>query len=347
MGSEMEMRRGINYDVGTNTRGKASSSRKEFDLTVVRKELEIIRNDLKCDSVRISGQDIGRLVQASESALQLGLEVVFSAYVEATEKEMMAYLKECAVAAEKLRNISPNIVFVAGCELTFFMKGLVDGKTSFDRMGTFMKPWRFLVEEHPGQGFIQSAAQPFPFRSGPRYQAGLPWPDHLCLGPLGKGGLVALRPGGDRLLSARREQEETRTGKGSEGTRRAANRSRSRSSAAARTRCRGQGRLRMGHMDRSKDPPRLNGRFVRDEEAQSRYGARLLQIFEEEGSTAPSFSRSSVPLTRTAMTRCSIFDMASYSIVKTYSDRQGTAYPGLPWDPKRSFASLGEHYGRH
>jgi hypothetical protein len=111
----------------------------------VHRELEIIRNDLRCDSVRISGQDIVRLVQASEHALRQGLEVWFSpALVDATEKETMAYLLECATAAEKLRTISPDIVFVAGCELTFFMKGLVEGKTAFDRMDTFMKPWRLL-----------------------------------------------------------------------------------------------------------------------------------------------------------------------------------------------------------
>jgi hypothetical protein len=139
------MRRGINYDVGTNTRGNASSSRKDFEIPVVQRELDIMRNDLKCDSVRISGQDIGRLVQASEYALRQGLEVWFSpAFVEATEKETKAYFKECATAAEELRKVFPKIVLVAGCELTFFMKGLVDGETSFDRMGTFMRPWRLL-----------------------------------------------------------------------------------------------------------------------------------------------------------------------------------------------------------
>jgi hypothetical protein len=78
MESEVDMRRGINYDIGTNTRGSMSSSRKDFDLSVVQRELEIIRKDLRCDSVRISGQDIVRLVQASEYALEQGLEVWFS-----------------------------------------------------------------------------------------------------------------------------------------------------------------------------------------------------------------------------------------------------------------------------
>jgi hypothetical protein len=86
---------------------------------------------------------------------------------------------------------------------------------------------------------------------------------------------------------------------------------------------------------------------VRDEEAQSRYVLDLLQIFEEEGIdgafvftfVSPSYPYSDDPMFD--------LDMASYSIVKTYPDRQGTAYPGLPWDPKRSFASLAEHYSKN
>lgn len=138
-------RKGINYDIGTFTRGKESSSRDIFDPAIVQREMEIIKNDLHCNAVRISGQDIGRLTAASEYALQQGLEVWFSpAFVDANEQEMLPYFTECAKAAEKLRLLSPKIVFIVGCELTFFMKGLVDGDTAFDRINTFMKPWRLL-----------------------------------------------------------------------------------------------------------------------------------------------------------------------------------------------------------
>lgn len=113
-------RKGINYDVGTFTRGKEASSRDAFDPAIVKREMEIIKNDLHCTAVRISGQDISRLTLAAEMALLQGLEVWFSpAYIDANETETLAYFIECAKAAEQLRQQSPDIVFVTGCEPHF------------------------------------------------------------------------------------------------------------------------------------------------------------------------------------------------------------------------------------
>ena len=138
-------RKGINYDVGTFTRGRDSSSRDIFNPAVVKRELEVIKNDLHCNAIRISGQDLDRLSLAAEFAIQQGLEVWFSpSLIDGTEQETLHYFKECAKVAENLRKQSPNIIFVAGCELTFFMKGLVIGETSFDRIKTFMSPWKLL-----------------------------------------------------------------------------------------------------------------------------------------------------------------------------------------------------------
>ena len=48
-----------------------------FDPAVMRREIEIIKNDLCCNTIRITGRDLERLVMASEYALDLGLEVWF------------------------------------------------------------------------------------------------------------------------------------------------------------------------------------------------------------------------------------------------------------------------------
>ncbi|HTS14060.1 MAG TPA: hypothetical protein VMH24_00210, partial [Candidatus Sulfotelmatobacter sp.] len=65
-------RKGVSYDVG---RVMGVNWRPVFDLPVVRRELEIIHDDLHCNAVRICGRDIGRLETATEAALELGLEV--------------------------------------------------------------------------------------------------------------------------------------------------------------------------------------------------------------------------------------------------------------------------------
>src|SRR5262249_8397680 len=138
-------RKGINYDVGTVFHAGVSS-RENLNPATIKREIEIIKNDLHCTAIRISGHDLGLLTTTAEFALQQGLEVWFSpAHVNATEQETLDYFAECAQAAEKLRQQSPHVIFIAGCELTMFMKGLVTGDDMFKRMGTFMKPWLLLV----------------------------------------------------------------------------------------------------------------------------------------------------------------------------------------------------------
>jgi hypothetical protein len=37
-------------------------------------------------------------------------------------------------------------------------------------------------------------------------------------------------------------------------------------------------------------------------------------------------------------------DMNSCSLVKTYANRKGTAYPDMPWEPKVSFRAVADYY---
>ncbi len=61
--------KGVAYDVGSVMGGNL---RPDYDPKTVRRELEIIKNDLHCNAVRISGQDIRRLTDAAEYALNMG-----------------------------------------------------------------------------------------------------------------------------------------------------------------------------------------------------------------------------------------------------------------------------------
>jgi len=67
--------KGVSYDVG---RVMGGNWRPIFDSKIVHRELEIIKNDLHCNAVRICGLDIGRLMKASEDALKQGLDVLLS-----------------------------------------------------------------------------------------------------------------------------------------------------------------------------------------------------------------------------------------------------------------------------
>ena len=68
-------RKGVTYDVGSVMSG---NWRPNFDPEIVNPELQIIKNDLHRNAVRITGYDIGRLIIAAEDALKQGLEVWLS-----------------------------------------------------------------------------------------------------------------------------------------------------------------------------------------------------------------------------------------------------------------------------
>ncbi len=137
--------RGINYDVGTEF-VKGLLSRENFDEEVVRKEIEIIKNDLNCDAVRISGYDVERLSKTSAYALEAGLQVWMSpAYINASRKEVLEYLVECAKAAEILRKKYDKLIFVTGCEYSLFLKGFFKGDTVQERLRKMFNPFGIIL----------------------------------------------------------------------------------------------------------------------------------------------------------------------------------------------------------
>jgi hypothetical protein len=127
-------RKGICYDAGRVMMGE--SWRPKFDEALARRELGIIKEDLHCNAVRICALDIDRLVVASRAALDAGLEVWFCPEMwDRSPEETLAYLGEAAEAAEELRALHPGKVALSvGSELTLFMGGIVEGRNVFERM---------------------------------------------------------------------------------------------------------------------------------------------------------------------------------------------------------------------
>jgi hypothetical protein len=65
--------KGICYDVGRVMMD--NQWHPDFDPQTIHRELEIIKHDLHCNTVRLLGRDIDRLMLAAEDALNQGLEV--------------------------------------------------------------------------------------------------------------------------------------------------------------------------------------------------------------------------------------------------------------------------------
>ena len=133
--------RGINYDVGVDFNARYRS-RPSFDPELVRRELAVIRDDLCCNAVRISGTDPGRLSVAAVAAGELGLEVWLSPHLhDCTPEETLRYTVSCAQEAEKLRQQHVNIAFILGCELTWFMQEILPGDNFMERLGNPLTVW--------------------------------------------------------------------------------------------------------------------------------------------------------------------------------------------------------------
>lgn len=130
--------RGVVYDVGLRFGGNTLSV-PEFDRERVAYDMSVIANILECNSVRVEGEDIDRIVAASREAHKHGLRVFFNPWKHGSDSAAtVKYVKEAAKKAEVLRKEGMDIVFVAGCEYSLFNKGVFPGDSFDDRMQWLM-----------------------------------------------------------------------------------------------------------------------------------------------------------------------------------------------------------------
>src|SRR6204780_5284381 len=125
--------KGVNYYVGTQM---GVNWRPDYDPQTVQRELEIIKNDLHCNAVGISGKDIGRVVVTAEAALNQGLEAWLhpADWNNKPPEPTLAYIVEAAKAAQPLHERYPGkVILSVGSEFTLFMQGIIPGKTFMGR----------------------------------------------------------------------------------------------------------------------------------------------------------------------------------------------------------------------
>src|SRR5579872_6547843 len=125
--------KGITYDTGFINSGV--STKESFEPNVVKREMHIIKNDLYCNAVRITGGDADRLEITAQLAAGEGLEVWYSAVTcGLTMDELMRFLVDCAERAEGIRSKGSEVVFLTGSEISLFNKGFFEGETLGERL---------------------------------------------------------------------------------------------------------------------------------------------------------------------------------------------------------------------
>ena len=335
--------KGINYDVGSYFR-KGKLSREDFIEGDIRKEIEIIRHDLHCDAIRISGYDIQRLTKASEFALQQGLQVWLSpACIDATREEALVYLKDCAIAAEQLRLKYTDLILVVGCEYSLYLKGFLKGETLYDRLKRMFNPIGIFLNTTGLRKnmyqrlnlFLEEMVQNIrrEFLGKLTYASGT-W-ERINWELFDMVGIDHYRASYNK--SSYRKQIAAYytfkkpvcllefgccTYKGAEDKGGA---------GWAIT------EFRNGRMV-------IKGQPVRDEVVQSEYIIDLLNIFRSEQVYAAFVFTFVNPRYKFNTNPLYDLDMASYGIVKPVDATNQDSFKGLPWIPKKAFYSIAEYY---
>ena len=333
--------KGISYDTGFINKGR--NARQDFDSEVIRRELRIIRDDLHCNAVRVIGSDPDRLETAAAYAADLGLEVWFSPFVcDLTDDEMLSLLGDCADRAERLRQRGAEVVLVAGGEISLLNRGFLPGDMLGERLELLADRDRLreLIQGLPARvnDFLGRAVAVVRERFGGKVTyAAIPL-EHVDWAPFDllsvdlyrsaeiadrfRDGVRALVAGG-KPVAITEFGTATYRGAGDKGARAS----------------------EIVEWDTADATPvRLDGDYVRDEEAQATYLRELLDIFNAEGVDSVfvyTFANYDGPHRDDPRED---LDLASYGIVKVLEDRRGHTYPDMTWEPKVAFTALAEHY---
>jgi hypothetical protein len=333
--------KGIAYDTGFIRGG--TISREDFDPAVVRRELTIIRDDLHCNAVHLTGGDPDRLERAARIAAELGLEIWFSPYpLDQTVDELHALFIDCAERAERIRAGGAEVVFVTGVELSVMNRGFVPGADIVDRVGHLLgdpehRAERLGVVRTRLDAFLRAAVAAIRerFHGKVTYAAiqfeGVDWDlfDVITLELIRSAEVAHVFREGVRALVVQ-PKPVVITGFGCATWKGAPD-------VAPRS---------MEVLDGG-TPPRLREPLERDEAGQARYYGELLDIFESEGVDGAFvylFALYSHPHRPDGDPRDDL-DRAGLGIVKVYDDgRTGATYPDLPWEPKEAFAAVAARY---
>lgn len=309
--------RGINYDTGFLP--GESISRKTFTPDVVRHEMAVISGELHCDVVRVSGGDPERLSVAAQYAADAGLEVWFAPFpVDIAADDLGPFFADCAQRAEAIRSGGAEVVFVAGCEMSAFCGGFIEGDTYMDRLRALMAAtpewWASIGTIMKGfNDFLVETAAAVRSRFGGRvtYASG-PW-EFIDWTPFDVVGVDAYRAAYNANDFENELRKQFTHGKPVAVTEFGT--------------CAYKGAGDLGGM-----AWQVPEGAVRDEDEQVRYFTELFDIFEREGvDTAMWF-------TFAGYTYQGDKDLGTYGVVRMLDDTR--------WEPKKVFHTMADRYGR-
>lgn len=331
--------KGVCYDAGRVMLGQ--QWRPTFDSRQMHRELEIIKQDLHCNAVRICGLDLDHLLITTEDALTQGLDVWFSPEMwDRSQEETLDYLVKAATAVEPLRRSFPQrLVLSIGSELTLFMQGFVEGNNVLERLGhpAFWQQISAGTHNKPLNAFLTKANEavrqvfhgPVTYFSVPLEM--VEW-DRFDIVGVDLYREARIRDSYGELVKRYLVYQKPAV-IGEFGC------------------CTYQGAEDVGGRGWAivdpENPLQLGGDYVRNEGVQARELIDMLQVLDGVGIDGAFVFTFVAPTLPSHDDPKYDLDMASYSLVKSYTDKHGITYPEMPWEPKESFKAVAEHYATH
>lgn len=335
--------KGVTYDTGFINSGV--STKENFDPDIIKREMQIIKNDLHCNAVRITGGDANRLEITAQLAAAEGLEVWYCPFTcgLSTDK-LTSFLVDAAQGAERLRNTGAAVIFITGSEISLFNQGFFKEEALRERFALITNPLEFREQlptvQKKMKAFLTHIMQLVRKRfKGKISYASLPfegvdWSLFDFIATDGGHRSAAIAPYFQKGI-----REMVSQGKPVAIMEFGCCTYRGAADAGARA----DWIIEWGNDGR---PSHLNGEYIRDENEQAAYLLELLHIFETEkvdGVFVNTFARYDLPHRED---RIRDLDIASGGLVKVYVDKTGEKYRDLPWEPKQAFYALSKYYGR-
>lgn len=343
-------RKGIVYDVGSVM---FWNWRPDYHPRVVRRELQIIAEDLHCTAVKIRGRDIDRVVLAGAGAAELGMEAWLSPELwDKPPSATIAYLQAAATAAEQLRQRWPDqVVLSVGTELSLFMRGIVPGRTQPRRVRHLRSLPPAARRDTPLRSFVTQAANTARRHfDGPITYASLPF-EHVDWDRLDIVGVnhywyrtnvecyvQALQPwlALDKPMVVSELGFQTRTGADETVPDSSANIA---PVSVLLHHVPGIG----PHLQ-----PRVKTVHERNEPLQATALARQLDALDAAGVDGAFIYTFIEPIFVHGTDPQHDLDADSFSLVKTLpAGRNGTSYPDMTWEPKQAFTAVADYYANH
>jgi hypothetical protein len=348
--------KGVVYDVGRAMGALSVNWRPDYSPALMRRELDIIKADLRANAVRLGGRDPRRLLAAAEYAASIGLDVWLGPELwNASPRRTLRYVTEAALAAAPLfRRFPGQLTFCVGNELTFFMRGLVPGRNHAQRTTAPSLRQIVLSGQDTLRRFLaDTAASVRRVYGGPISYCALPiervdW-DHFDV--VGVNYYRQSRQGqtADQYLAKISALQASGkpvmiTELGFVSCRDADNPQFLGSFNAT------PASLLAAHVPgiRQAVRPRVQTVYPRDEQAQARLLRDQLRLLDQAGVDGAFVMCFSFPLAPSSDDPRYDIDATSLSIVRTLPrGERGTTYPDMGWEPKQAFRTVAEYYAAH